>query len=486
VIDVTINGNHTAVASGTTILDAARKLDIVLESPCNGNGTCGKCKVIVNGESVLACQTAITVPAEIITESKEHENKTLQILSGGNSFSYPLKPAFSDGYGLVVDIGTTTLVAALIDLSTGKQLDSESRLNPQTVFAQDVLSRISYASEPDGLLRLKGDLLHVLNEMVANMCEFAEVSPSSIHEAVYSGNTAMLHLACGIDPAPLGKYPYNVPLECGLSVVDAELDIIGEIYLPPIISAFVGADITSGILASRLHEQTQTTLFIDIGTNGEMVIANGGTLAATSTAAGPAFEGMNITCGMRAARGAIEKFHINVDDSVTYAVIGGEAEPTGICGSGLLDIAAELVRTGKIGKTGRFADKSKQYNITEKVFITQNDIRQIQLAKGAIRTGIDALLRELNLSVTDVARVEIAGSFGYHLSESSLLDIKLLPPEFKGKIHFVGNTAQSGGTAFLLNTDFRSEMLDIVSRVRKIELANNDDFQREFIASLNF
>jgi uncharacterized 2Fe-2S/4Fe-4S cluster protein (DUF4445 family) len=482
VIEAFINGKKYQAQSGQTILELARLNGEKIESPCNGNGTCGKCKAIVDGETVLACAYHIEKPIEIKIPSKELENNSIRILRAGVSAPVELKPSHDTGYGAVVDIGTTTLVVSLIDLSSRKEIGTESRINPQTAIAQDVLSRISFAYEPEGLRSLQDQVVGVITEILGNL---AGIEASSIREVVYSGNTAMLHLACGADPESLGQYPYDLNLECGRSIPAEALGVSGNLYLPPVISAFVGADITAGILASRLYEQKLTTLFIDIGTNGEMVIAKDGELAATSTAAGPAFEGMNIDCGMRAANGAIEKFAFNPDGSFSYEVIG-DIEPIGICGSGLLDIVAELVRTKRVGKSGRFADKKKQFDITEKVRLTQSDIRQVQLAKGAIRSGIDALLKAINVGLTDVERVEIAGSFGYHLSERSLLNIKLLPEEFAGKIHFVGNTAMEGGIAFLLNTDLRGVMADVAARVKRIELANDARFQQEFIGALNF
>jgi uncharacterized 2Fe-2S/4Fe-4S cluster protein (DUF4445 family) len=264
----------------------------------------------------------------------------------------------------------------------------------------------------------------------------------------------------------------------------------------------VGADITSGILASALDKKTGTTVFIDIGTNGEMVLAKDGRLAASSTAAGPAFEGMNISCGMRASQGAIESFSI-ADDVVSYTVIGDDAI-TGICGSGLLDIAGELVRTGVIGRNGRFTnpdsetiapallkkirshDGKNAFFITDTVYLSQKDIRQIQLAKGAIRCGIEMLLAHFNMAACDVDTLEIAGSFGYHLNEASLLNIGLLPPAFAGKTAFVGNTSMSGATAFLLNTGFRSQMADLVKTIDVVELANDESFEKNFITYLSF
>jgi uncharacterized 2Fe-2S/4Fe-4S cluster protein (DUF4445 family) len=277
----------------------------------------------------------------------------------------------------------------------------------------------------------------------------------------------------------------------------------GLIYLPPIISAYVGADITSGILVSRLDEAKETVLFIDIGTNGEMALVKDGALAATSTAAGPAFEGMNILCGMRASKGAVESFAIAADGSFSFEVMG-DAEPTGICGSGLLDIAGELVRVGVIGPNGRFVppesgtysntlkaclrerDGKTAFFLTPNVYLAQKDIRQIQLAKSAIRSGIEMLLAYFKLSAEHIESVEIAGSFGFHLNETSLISLGLLPEVFSGRVRFTGNTSLSGAKAFLLNTGFREKMKGLVKKIETVELAKQDGFERTFIKYMSF
>ncbi|MDR2742145.1 MAG: ASKHA domain-containing protein [Treponema sp.] len=241
------------------------------------------------------------------------------------------------------------------------------------------------------------------------------------------------------------------------------------------ISAYVGADITSGILVTRLAHKKGLNLFIDIGTNGEMVLAKDGRLAASSTAAGPAFEGMNISCGMRAGAGAVESFTVDDSGSLSYKTIG-DTKAAGICGSGLLDIAGELVRTGLINKNGRLVspdggayppalkermghiDGKNAFFISGDVYLSQKDIRQIQLAKGAIRCGIEMLLSRFDVTAEEVGEVIIGGSFGYHLNERSLVNIGLLPPQCAGKITFAGNTSLSGAAAFLLNVPFREEM----------------------------
>lgn len=541
-----VNENKTAIVpKGTTILDAARNVGIIIESPCNKIGTCGKCKVRVenlkaknvvsdevrhrlsNEETedgyVLSCQARAyeDINVEVIKS-----NKTLKIVSEGQSFSYEIKSYITkvfngrettvygggsvlgveDGdttdlmYGLSIDIGTTTLVTALIDMNSGKEIFSVSSLNPQSLYAQDVLTRIKFASSDDGLRTMYKDIINTFNTMIDDVAKKANIDNSYIYEVVYSGNTTMIHLATNVNPSSLGKYPYTPQLVGGnqISAVNLNISPFGVIYLPPIISAYVGPDITSGILASQLVYKKGITLFIDIGTNGEMVIAKGGKLSATSTAAGPAFEGMNITCGMRAGSGAIELFDIKGEDIEIQTI--DNTTPKGICGSGLLDIVGELVRVGIIGKNGKFVtlensnlnerlvkvDGKLIFQIADNVYLTQKDIRQVQLAKGAVRAGVEALLESKDLKAEDVDTVQIAGSFGFHLRAKSLINMGLLPKEFEGKIEYVGNTSKTGGITFLLNTDFRNNMKEIVKKIEVVELANKESFDKIFVKALGF
>lgn len=540
-------------APGATILEAARAVKVEIESPCNAVGTCGKCRVRLADSTqlarvhdggghrlsqaeravgyVLACRTRVYGDIDVIVPSKAEENRRLSILAEGETFAYTRETYITkraDGgvtrvfggetllgtepgdtteqaYGIALDIGTTTLVAELIHLPSGERLASESMLNPQSAYAQDVLTRIHFAGQEGGLQTLYEAFLSAFFSLRDSLIRSAEINPRHVYEVVYSGNTTMLHLAAGVDPTPLGKYPYLPKIKGGEHIPAASLGLspFGLVYLPPIISAFVGADITSGILVSCLAQKTGATLFIDIGTNGEIVLAHDGRLAATSTAAGPAFEGMNIVCGMRAVPGAVEQFQIDGEGRPAYKTIG-EARAAGICGSGLLDIVGELVRSGVVGKSGRFVTPDKAgyagplkaalgtregkpaFFVTGDVFLTQQDIRQVQLAKGAIRSGITALLAQLSIPETVVDEVLIAGSFGYHLRESSLLSIGLLPPAFAGKVRFVGNTSQAGAAAFLLNTGFRAGMRELALKIDKVELADTPDFEKLFIASLGF
>lgn len=544
------------VEEGTTILQAARIAEITIEAPCNAAGTCGKCKVKLQKDSiknvishgkhhlteeeledgiVLACASKIIGDISVELIDKE-QNDTLKILSHGQSFDYDIntyiKKVYKSNlditliydadekilgqenkntenikYGVVVDIGTTTIVTSLIDLISGKEITSASALNPQAVYAQDVLSRIKFAAEKQGLKIMYEGIINEINNMIENITKNLNIHRENIYEIVLSGNTCMLHLAVNFNPSSLGKYPYTSQIYGGnylkASDYNVEISPFGKLYLPPIISSYVGADITSGILASQLYKDRGNTLFVDIGTNGEMALSLKGELAAVSTAAGPAFEGMNITCGMRAAKGAVEFFNIDSQGEITIKTIDNE-EAIGICGSGLLDIVGELVDKGIINKNGRFINPEKDelnsplkerlirqqgkliFKITDKVYLTQKDIRQVQLAKGAIRAGIEFLLQSKKITASEIDKVLIAGSFGYHLRAKSLINIGLLPKEFQDKIDFVGNTSKSGGQIFLLNRFYKEKMEQLVKNIEVIELANHKDFDKVFIGFLGF
>lgn len=548
-----IKENITAeVPEGITILEASIKNKVLIESPCNAMGTCGKCKICIPTSElknvrqregnhklsqeelekgfVLSCLTEVHGDLQIETLNQDQE---LKIVSEGQSFSYQVKNnirKFFDGqktsvferdlflgeemgdttahnYGMSIDIGTTTLVAELIDVNHGKAICSVSMLNPQSLTAQDVLSRIQFASDDHGLEKMYHDIRNQINAMITEIEEKAKISRNFIYEVIYSGNTAMIHLAMNINPESLGKYPYTPVISGGQDYSARQYGIqissFGKIYIPPAISAYVGPDITSGVLASQLDKAKGITLFIDIGTNGEMIIANNGLLYATSTAAGPAFEGMNISCGMRAGEGAIESFEIDENNNIHIKTIG-DKDAIGICGSGLFDIVGELARVGVIEPNGRLVSPEKKnfskevesrlvkkdgkisFAVAENIYFTQKDIRQVQLAKGAIRSGVEALLESQQIKAEEVDQVQIAGSFGFHLRETSLFNMGILPVEFKNKVSFVGNTSKSGATAFLLHYDFREVLKETVKEIHVVELSNKEDFNKLFVKCLSF
>lgn len=540
------------VVPGTLLVDAARAAGLNVETPCDGAGTCGKCKTKVSEEHrqnlrenvqgssdpagseggwVLACQTTVLGDVRVELESKAGDG--LQILSEGQTLTVEIDPwickyfdqptnstrvlaggcalidepgdTATHSYGVAIDIGTTTLVVTLLDLRTGAELGVSSSLNPQALLAQDVLSRIKIGSKPEGLQKLHGELIEEINQQIAYLAAQAGILLDHIYEAAFSGNTTMLHLATRTDPSSLGKHPYTLGLEGGQHVRAQKIALgisqQGLVYLPPIMSAYVGPDITSGILATRLAEQPGIVLLVDIGTNGEIVLSVNGKLTATSTAAGPAFEGMNIACGMRASRGAVELVSLG-EHGIHVETIGG-APAVGICGSGLLDVVGELASQGGLDKNGRFqnngashsqpwrdqwetVDGKAAFRIAGPVYLTQKDVRQVQLAKGAIRTGIEMLLKANKVDAIEVDRVLIAGSFGFHLRTASLIHLGLLPREFSDRVEFVGNTSKSGAQAFLLNHHTRDQMKRIVEQVEVLELANDPAFEKAFVQSLLF
>jgi uncharacterized 2Fe-2S/4Fe-4S cluster protein (DUF4445 family) len=546
------HGIAVPVVAGSRLIDAARAAGIRMETPCDGAGTCGKCKAKVGREAlqslsgdahksltmaerdagwVLACQA--TVHGDLQVELDAFDSDGLQILSEGQRLAVELAPWIRKSYdaeagttqvlagdpllatetgdttaaifGIAVDIGTTTLVTTLLDLRTGAELGVTSSLNPQAVHAQDVLSRIKMGSKHAGLHKLHAELIEEISRQTTQLAFKAGVALANIYEAVFSGNTTMLHLATRTDPSSLGKYPYTLSLSGGQHVKARDIDLgispHGIVYLPPLFSAYVGADITSGILSTRLAEQPGVVLLVDIGTNGEMVLSVDGRLIATSTAAGPAFEGMNIACGMRASRGAVELVALGEDGIRVETIAGGD--PVGICGSGLLDVVGELASKCGLDKNGRFQNNGASHShpwrdqwesldgklifrIAGPVYLTQKDVRQVQLAKGAIRTGIEMLLKAAGIEAARVDRVLIAGSFGFHLRTVSLIHLGLLPKEFGDRVEFVGNTSKSGAEAFLLSRDAREEMKQIVAQVEVLELANDPAFEKAFVRSLQF
>jgi uncharacterized 2Fe-2S/4Fe-4S cluster protein (DUF4445 family) len=549
------NQKTARVAPGTTILEAARAVGVLIETPCGGAQICGKCKVKIAptdlpyagraggrltdageqaADCVLACAAAVYDDMSVTIAETGGERDETRILKSGSSFAPALAPEINkeyrperdetdvyaaggalrgtetgdtrgELYGVVVDIGTTTLAAELTDMQNGAVPAAVSSVNPQTSYGQDVLSRIKFASEPQGLSTLNELILREINTLTTRLCKEAGVDADRIYEIVLSGNTAMLHLVMNRDPSALGRFPFTSLLKGGESFKAKEsgfaISAFGSAYLPPLISAYVGADISSGILAAQLHKRKGRSLFVDIGTNGEMVAADNGKLCVTSAAAGPAFEGMNIKCGARAAAGAIERFKIDAQGGVTVGVIG-DVTPSAICGSGLIDIVGELVANGVIDESGRFASPDSlpprlaarmiesegkpAFSVAPGVLLTQQDVRQVQLAKGALRAGVEILLKIVGTSAEKIDRVLIAGSFGCHLRTESLINIGLLPGAFAGKIEFLGNTSRSGGRAFLLNWAYRAEIAALVSEIEVVELANRDDFNSLFIDCLNF
>jgi|Deesub1362A_J573_1020465.scaffolds.fasta_scaffold01164_10 uncharacterized 2Fe-2S/4Fe-4S cluster protein (DUF4445 family) len=473
-------------------------------------------KIAVSNKKVLAQELKALFEKEGLSLEKDlnlsgfeevKEDTLTAILRDGKVSAVENGDTTSKCFGLVIDIGTTTLVVSLVDLNSGKEVDTVSDLNPQVTYGHDVVTRITQVKREKGnLFRLQKMLVSALGEMIQSLCQKHKAFPENIYEVAVAGNTCMMHLFLGFDPVPLALAPYTSLIERSLYIDAKELGFKNlpqaKLYILPPISPYVGADITAGILATDLCSYKEPTLFIDIGTNGEIALKTRNETLACSTAAGPAFEGMNISCGMRAEKGAIEGVTLE-EDGPKIRTIGGD-EPRGICGSGLIDIVAELREKGVIDSRGRFSSETAGYlgrllreengkkhfilfeNGERKIFISQKDIRQVQLAKEAIQAGINLLLQAADLKTEEIQRVFIAGAFGYHLKAASLVKIGLLPEEWEDKVSFAGNTAKTGSLLVLLDKVLRKEAERIAKSVKTLDLVTHPQFERDFIKSMLF
>lgn len=518
--------------SGKTLLRILREGGVHIESPCGGAGTCGKCGVMVlSGEAPppslnerafnlgdrrrLACRL---VPAENITVELCGP-AFLNVLSeeevvSSEESSTSMKKEISSSLGLAADIGTTTLEAALVDLNTGRELASRSALNPQARFGMDVLSRISHVmARPESLQEMRGMLTKTLDAMAEALCREVGARPSAIEQVAAAGNCAMLHILMGVNPAPLGAFPFTPAFTEALDVPAAEAGLKGlaRLYCPPSASAFIGADIVAGVCASGLTRREGNTLFIDIGTNGEMVLSRGGKLASCSCAAGPALEGMNISHGSHAAPGAVEDVFIGADGLVRLKIVGRQgvgyppfdtAPPLlGLCGSGVLAAVREFLRVGLLRTDGAFtgrgglpgevlaalyAEDGLSIRLGGGIAVTQKDVRQVQLAKGALLSGAHALLAYTGLEVRDLDAVLVAGQFGAHLSAGLLTDCGVIPPGLEKKVEYLGNTSKAGARLALNSSAARREMEELAREIAYLDLSALANYEPLFLRCLNF
>ncbi len=383
-------------------------------------------------------------------------------------------------YGVAIDIGTTTLVVSLLDITTGKRIGVKMEINPQVSYGADILSRINYVmSDPHGLFVLWDLLISKLEGMILGLCKEKDISVDDIYMSSIVGNSIMTHIFLGIDPSSIGVFPFIPVFKKSFLISSKDLFKSirnAKIYTFPLISGYIGGDIVSGILALGMHCKPENSLFIDIGTNGEIVLKHGNRLFSCATAAGPAFEGGNISQGMIAVSGAIDHVWIE-DNKVKYSVIGG-IEEKGITGSGLIDAIAVMLDLEVLDKTGRL--RKNEFNIG-KVKITQKDIREFQLAKSAIRAGIQVLLNKANITYEDLDRIYVAGTFGNYINLENAIKVGLLPPIEIEKFVISGNTALMGAEMLLLNKDLIRETEEIIKRVKYVDLSSSSEFQDLFV-----
>jgi uncharacterized 2Fe-2S/4Fe-4S cluster protein (DUF4445 family) len=417
-------------------------------------------------------------------------------------------------FGIAFDLGTTTVVATLLDLSTGTPLAVRSKLNPQQSFGADVITRISTIMMDERALGHLTGLAHgVLDELAQDVCVEGGVDPSEVYEVALAGNATMTHIVLGVDPESLGMAPFIMTArqwpEMRASDIGLRLHPGARAVVFPALGAYVGGDIISGLLASGMDRDPRTRLFIDIGTNCEIVLGNSERLLATAAPAGPAFEGAAIRCGMRASDGAIEGVRISAE-AIELRVIG-DAEPLGLCGSGLVDAVAELVSVGLLDRSGRFVPEEEAAVIApgiaprltmvgaERVFVlhwrgdaqasiylSQRDVRELQFAKAAIATGWQLLLEDAGITEGDVQQVLLAGSFGSYLSPASAVRLGLVPKLPVLRVVSAGNVAGEGAKMALMSVRERAGAMALLEEVSYVELSDRADFNDRFVELLQF
>lgn len=481
----TITVNHQ-----TPLIDVLHEFGV--EFPCGGKGTCGKCKVkLLEGEIEvtdihqqkfellgldsnwrLACYSNCTTDITLEIDQYNH-----LILADESEFEFTPK----SGFGVAVDLGTTTLVAQLIDLSTAKVMAVETMLNPQAKFGADLISRIQACIDGNEV-----EMSRLIRNSIGTMTELLlSKHKVPLQSMVIVGNTVMHHIFCGYNLFSLSQYPFSTPHLSAQNFTAKELDwhfqVNGDITFFPSIGSFVGSDILAGIAATGIHKSESFCTLIDLGTNGEIVVGNKNKLICASTAAGPAFEGTNISIGMRAVTGAVSTFQL-VGNKVVANTIG-KVQPKGICGSALVDALAILTETKQIGLFGEIISGEPSVELVKGIKISQRDINEFQLAKAAIAAGLEILCQKLSIKISDIEKVYIAGGFGSYLNIANIVKTGMVElPE--SKIHKMGNTALIGAKMFLYqNHNFLNEILH---KTTHINLESHPDFQDIYVDKMIF
>ncbi len=531
---------------GENLMESLRQHGVDVNAACGGKGTCGKCKVHVEffsreaerclqitetekqsltpeeirGGIRLACQVLVTQNMRVTLRTLKSK---IQILTDGFLPDYPKDEIGNPGeYGVATDIGTTTIACCLVNLATGEICQRGSGANPQVPYGMDILTRISYEqTHPDnGVLLLQQAVVSGINDIIRQMCREEGIDTESVIRISVSANCTMMHMLLGVNAESIGRAPFVPTFTESRKLRASKVGLTPShalVYCLPSVSSYIGADIVSGAYVCNLRNRVGNVLFIDIGTNGELVLSRDGDMNSCSCAAGPALEGMNISCGMRGEDGAIQRVFIR-PNGVKLDVIGN-TEPRGICGSGILSALKEFLRIGVVRRSGAFLRKERipegdyranlvkadeegrRYvllypgvhersfdpNRTEKsehsdkksakITVTQQDIRQLQLAKGALLSGFRVLLRNAGLEAENLDEVLVAGQFGSHLREEDLTGTGILPACLQNRIQYVGNTSLTGAVMTLLSKKARTDMEELANDIQYTELGETKDYQ---------
>lgn len=486
------------VECGDTLLSAIHRTNAGFIAPCGGLHRCGKCEVKVSGavSSISEAESAFPVaPGNRLACFTRVEGDCTVQISADHKYDVLLnetndpkdKPSLSGEFGIAVDIGTTTIAASLYDLNTGALISTCGDYNRQAQFGADVLSRIYYTMETD-FDAPWSFIVSQLDSLFLSLCRNNDIEPSSIKKAVITGNTVMLHFMAHLDARGIASAPFTPASLFGNTDKSALPHFENtEIYYPPCVSAYIGADITCGLLSTNLANMPGNILFMDIGTNGEIILKTSEKMYSCSAAAGPAFEGAGISCGSGAVSGAISHISWTESDGYSYTVIDNE-KPVSLCGSGLIDAISVLLDSGVINIKGNFRREfGKQFTFPgTQVTLTQEDIRSLQLAKASIRAGADVLLHEAGIESTSLDALVLAGGFGVKMNPVSAVRIGLLPDIGAKPVMSVGNSSAAGAALILTDSQKTAEIERLISKIQHIELSLCDEFYPNFVKSMSF
>lgn len=517
-------GRRASADPGATLLEVARIAGVALQATCGGAGTCGSCRVQrISGDLTpeteverleldpaeraaglrLACQarpltdTRLHLPADSLCTTQR-----LQLEAHGVVSVDPLEA--TAGLGLAVDLGTTKVAMYLVDLSTGETLASRASPNPQIAYGEDVISRVAYAGQhPDGAAQLTRQVRDALAVLTREVCEAAGVPRSLVREVVVVGNTAMHHLLADLPVRQLGMAPYRPALTTALelSAQALGLDVApgARVHLPPVVAGFVGSDHVAMLLGTGLDRRAGTVLAVDIGTNTEMTLLHEGRLRSCSSPSGPAFEGAHLSTGMRAAPGAVEA--VRIRGATVHVRTIDDAPPIGICGSGILDLMAELLQAGLLNERGTIQGShpavrpgargpevvlagAHATGTGRDLTVVRRDLHEIQMAKAAIRSGIDVLLDRAGIGPEALDEVLVAGAFGSYLDLRSAVRIGMFPPVAHDRIRQVGNAAGLGARQLLVSPARRARAEALAARAEHVELSGEPGFRDRYLSAL--
>ena len=494
-IEVRASGKvHTVqVNDNETLLAALRKAGFSVPAACGGRGKCGKCRVKLNGVQRLACRVIPT----------DGDTVELPEAAGGailtETVDIAAPKAAQSGIAAAVDLGTTTVAVRIYDLENAVELRTLSAWNAQAAYGGDVISRIRYTmDEPDGLHELSVLIRRQTEDLILTALADCGRDKAELKSVFLAGNTVMQHIFAGYPVRSIATAPFKPETLFEAPTGDTLLG--AELNYAPCVAGYVGGDITAGLLASKLCSAGGSSLFLDIGTNGEMALVSGGRVSCCAVASGPAFEGAGISCGMPALSGAVS--HVRYDRGFLYDVIGA-VEPVGICGSGLIDLAATLLKLGCIDPGGRLLppelapEKVRRYirpdgqgngvfYLTENVYLTAADVRSLQLAKAAVAGGVEVLLARHGIKASDLDRVCLAGGFGNYIDPKSAMALGMLPEIAPEKLRCLGNTSLAGASMAAVDPEERRELRSCAEKSEYIELSGLREFTEAFTDNMTF